>query len=260
MKKVLTILLLFMFFGCSQKSVDSSTPQTNLQSSSPIQTTKVIKEKPLEKLKNPSGQIKMPKVKQFDIQDLRRNSNQTDESGWNVPPFDDAEVGLDLYQEPKVGEKVTIVPLKVNIEPFQLSIIKFEKHENDGCDNTMIKRDFFWNIDLEKIINKEILDIKPVKGNNQELPFEVFTIYPAVEFAKNIPSEKLSQQMVPKGITISTIEAAIDLNNDNTPDLIYVEYCCGDKTKRADNCDYNCIEWYKKINGVWKLVDDANPC
>ena len=177
-----------------------------------------------------------------------------------MPPFETAEIGIGLYQKPKAGEKVTIVPLQVNLEPFQLSILKSDKQKNEGCDTGGIERKFFWNVELEKIINKEILEIKPIKYDNQELPFEVFIIYPAVEFAKNLPSEELKQEMIPKGVTISTVEAAIDLDNDKKPDLLYIEFCCGDKSKRADNCDYNCLEWFKKFNGIWKKVDSANPC
>ena len=260
MKLLICFLLVFLATSCAKESKVVIEPKTNTVTNLNIQKESHSEQKPLEKLANPSKQIKIPDVKDFDIQYLRRNSNQKDVSGWNLPPFENAEIGMGLSQEPKVGEKVTIVPLKVNIEPFQLLILNFDKQKNDGCDTGGVTRKFFWNVELEKITNKEILEIKPVKGDNQELPFEVFMINPAVEHAKNLPLEEISLQMIPKGVTVKTIEAAIDLNNDKTPDLLYVEFCCKNRNESLDNCDYNCIEWYKKIKGKWKLVDSANPC
>ena len=73
--------MFFLLAACAQKSVVTVEPQVNTQNNSINQTAKVIEEKPLEKLKPPSKQIKMPEVKQFDIHDLRRNSNKKDENG-----------------------------------------------------------------------------------------------------------------------------------------------------------------------------------
>jgi hypothetical protein len=260
MKLLFCIISILLSVACSPKPAKVLENKSNLQNQSVNQPTKPIEEKSLEKLEEISGKLNMPDVINFDVQNLFRNSSQKDESGRNKPPFVDAEVNFSLDQEPNIADKVTIVPLNVDIEPFQLSILKFEKVENAGCDNTKIKRDFIWNVELEKINNKEILEINPIKNNHPKFPFEVFLIYPAVKFAKNLPSEELKPEMLPKGVTNFTVKAAIDLTNDNNPDLLYVEFCCKDKNESLDNCDYNCIQWYKKVNGIWKLFDDAIPC
>lgn len=259
MKALIGIISLLIITGCSSTTTTrKSSSNSHVQSVN--QSADITVEKPLKTLEGISGKLVMPDVKNFDVRDLRRISSNTDISGLNVPPFVNAEIGIYLDQEPKIGERVTIVPLKVDIEPFQLSILHFEKQKNASCDNTKIKRDFYWSIDLERIASKEILEIKPITDNNQEFPFEVFTIYPAVTFARNMPPEELKSDMLPKGVTIFTIKGAIDLTSDKTPDLLYLEFCCKNKNESLQNCDYNCIEWYKKINGAWKLVDDAIPC
>lgn len=261
MKILIFILSINLLISCSQKSISTET-SIREENNSVNKVEKIKEEKPLEKLNNSAKQIKMANVKDFGIFKLKRNSNNKDESGWKLPPFESAEVEISLNHEPKTGEKITIIPLKVNLEPFQLSVTKATKIKNEVCDVEGFEREFFWNTELEKITNKEILEIKPVKYDNQELPFEVFGIYPAVEFVRNLSPKELKQEMLPKGVSVQTIEAAIDLDNDGKPDLLEVIFCCSDKHKSPseDGDCYICQKSFKKINGVWKLVDAANPC
>ncbi len=69
--------------------------------------------------------------------------------------------------------------------------------------------------------------------------------------------------MLPKGISLSTVTAAIDLTNDLQPDLLVVRYCCNDATRPADDPDYDCYHCgkaFRKSKTGWKLVDTSAPC
>ena len=260
MKAFILVASLFLLIGCSPKSATTVQPQTESQNNTTQPPVKAIEEKPLEKLKPPSKQIKVPDVKDFGVFNLKRNSKNKDEDGLDIPPFDDAEVLIGLYLEPQIGEKVTIIPLKVNFEPFQLSITKVGEKKEVPCSTE--KKKFYWDLELEKITDKAILEIKPVENDNQEMPFEVFGIYPAVEFARNIPQSELSLDMLPKGVAIQTIDGAVDLDNDGKPDLLEIAFCCekpSESWSENNDCDI-CQKSFKKSNGVWKLIDSAAPC
>ena len=66
--------------------------------------------------------------------------------------------------------------------------------------------------------------------------------------------------MLPKGVALNTVKGAIDLTNDGIPDVLIVEYCCGNPNKAAEECDNTCGKTFKKIRNIWKLIDTAAPC
>lgn len=245
--------------SCSTKQTALSQPQSSIQNNSTNQNKKASEEKPLEKLATSTHKTKLPTVKDFGVTHLRRISNNKDEGGLLLPPFGHAEIDTAHFVEVEAGEKYTIVPLNVNIKPFQLPIIKATKTTNGGCDEK--EPDFLWVVEFERITNKEILEIAGVGHSTPEYPFDVFLIYPAVKFAKNILQSELEAGMLPKDISVNTVEAAIDLDNDKKPDLIEVRYCCSDKfiSPKENDC-YTCLKLFKKVKGIWKLVDEAMPC
>ncbi len=260
MKIFIFIISFSLFISCFQQSAVTSQIQTSVQNNSTNQIEKPKEEKPLEKLSAPKQKIKLPNVKYFGITDLRRISENKDKGGLLFPPYDYAEIRNADFVKAKVGEKYTIISLDVNINPFQLPIVKVTKTENGGCDET--EPNFLWVIEFERITNREILEISPVNNSTPEFPFDVFLIYPAVEFAKNISHSKLTAEMLPKNLTIKTIRAAIDLDNDKRPDLLEILFCCRDESsspKENGDC-LMCLKLFKRINGKWKLVDEASPC
>lgn len=247
--KILTFLLSICFLiSCSQQSRNSTDKQENTQNDLAVKTEKTVQEKPLERLpKSSEKKIELPDVKDFATVDVFRKSNY------------EAEIGIWLDNEPKIGDKVTVIPLQVKLEPFQLAIVKTEKKE-EPC--TGEKKEFYWNTELEKVTDKEILDISPIKDRADEFPFDVAIIYPSVEFVSNIESSKLSKAMIPNGVSINTVKAAIDLDNDGKPDLIEAVYCCSNPTEtfNAENDCYTCQKTFKKINNNWKQINFEQPC
>jgi hypothetical protein len=242
--------------SCSQQTQVQSQPEIQNNSVEAIETPN--KNKTLEKLSKPSGNIGLPEIKKIGDYGLTRNSETKDEKGWMLPPYKYAEIKMGFENEPQVGEKVTVVPLQTKIEPFQLQILKVTKTKNSGCAEN--KKEFFWAVEFERIIDKEILEVKPVNNYKNQMPFSVFVIYPSVEFARSLNKTKITKEMIPKDVVMSTIEAAIDLDNDSRPDLLSALFCCGDKLSIYEKCPYLCNKYYKKIAGEWQLFDYDSDC
>ncbi len=261
--KIFTLILsVCLIISCSQKPIATNQPQTNIQTDSTSQSEKTAEAKTLEKLSSPTGKRKLPVVKDFSVFYLYRSSDNEGSGGFPIAPFKSAIIEMVTYSEAKAGEKVTMIPLEVEIEPFQLAISKVTKKRYNGCDEP--KKDFYFDIELEEITDKIVLEIEPVDNQADGRAFGVFSIYPAVDFARNILPPALKQEMLPKGVAIQTVEAAIDLDNDGKPDLLALSFCCADENKPVNsedsNCYYSCEKIFRKINQNWKLIRSENPC
>lgn len=188
-----------------------------------------------------------------------RTSDNKDKDGRFVPPWKDVVVTniSGFKKKPVVGEKVTVVPLDVDIAPLDLKIIKIK--ERKDCDEAGGSR--WWEVELEPVKEKRFFEIAPAPNRAEEYPFDVCAIYPSVKSASQVPRDMLRKNMLPKGITLETVKGAVDLTNDGIPDLLLVEYCCLHPKKPAgEGCDYTCGKTYKKIRNVWKIVDTSTPC
>jgi hypothetical protein len=201
--------------------------------------------------------VPMPQVQTVGEGVVWRISDTKGESGNFLPPWKEIQItnisGFD--KKPVVGEKVTVIPLDVDIPPFELSIVKAEMRQ--GCSEQSAAS---WEVDLEPIKQKIFFDMAPGPNRAEEYPFDVSVIYPAVRFANHLKRESLSRNLLPKAITMKTVKAAIDLTNDGKPDVVVVAYCCGDPRKSAEDCDYSCSKTFKKIRNTWKLINTSSPC
>ena len=253
--KINLILVSFCFLvSCSHVQIQNHTiVQDNL-----IEDIEEPIDKPLEKLSKPLKKIRLSELRKIGEFALVRKSETKDENGWMIPPYKNAEIKVGFEDEPQIGEKVTVVPLRVEIEPFQLKISKSSKTENTGCLEDK-EKEFFWAIDLETITDKEILEVKPVKGYRDAMPFGVFVIYPSVEFARSLDKSFISRAILPRHVSLKRVESAIDLDNDDEPDLLSVNFCCGEPEKEsAEKCPYLCKKYYRKTHGLWKIFDIAD--
>lgn len=214
MRLLIFVFSIFLFFACSEKSSELVETEANIQENRVAQNKQPIIKKSLEKAPNVAKELKLPKVKDFGITDLRRISENTAEGGLLLPPYDDAaKINHANFVEAKVGEKYTIVPLNINIAPFQFPVTKVTKTQNTGCDQAEPK--FLRAIEFEPITDREILEIAPVENSTSEYLFHVFFNYPAVEYAGNMSHSEHTAGLLSKGVTIKTIKAAIDLDNDS---------------------------------------------
>lgn len=251
--KILLIIFSFCFLvACSQQA--KITSQVEIQSNPVEAIEKLDKNKTLEKLSKPSRNIGLPEIKKIGEYGLTRNSETKDEKSWMLPPYKYAEIKMGFEYELQIGEKVTVVPLQTKIEPFQLQISKVTKTKNSGCAEN--KKDFFWAIEFERIIDKEILEVEPVNNYKNQMPFSVFVIYPSVEFVKSLDKSSISKTILPKNVSLKRVQSAIDLDNDSKPDLLSISFCCGESEKESiEKCPYLCQKYYRKTGGVWELFD-----
>jgi len=203
----------------------------------------------------------MPEVKAFAVVSIWRASPKPDQRGPNLPPTREVKTeNVRFDKEPVIGEKVTVIPLGVNLAPIELKITK-AKNARDACDEKEAKT--YWDIELEAIDRKEFFDAAPLSNRSLEFPFDVCIVYPSVGFVRALGKDQIANEMLPKDVSLSTVTAAIDLTNDLQPDLLIIKYCCDDATKSPDdpaNDCYHCGKAFKKSPAAWKLVDASSPC
>lgn len=199
----------------------------------------------------------LPDVQSIVQVDVWRESDRKDSDGFALPPWSAVNlnhVGFD--KKPAVGERVTVVPLGVDIGPISLKILKVTERE-DPCNESLPR---YWEVELEKITRREFFEAKATRNRREDVPFDVCIIYPSVTFARQLKKERLTRGMIPRGVTPGTVTAAIDLTNDNKPDVLIAYYCCDDSRKPPEACDYTCGKIFKKVNRGWKLVEKLAPC
>lgn len=204
-----------------------------------------------------SRQYPLPDVQNVTQATVFRSSDNKDKDGDDLPPWKKVEIDVRLDQRPKVGEKITIVPLDVDIAPSDLRILKVTQ-ENKSCDEKILVP--WWALGLEPITGGPFFEVTAPADRREETPFDVCVIHPAVEFARQLRREQLTKEMLPEGIHPDTVTAAIDLTNDQRPDLLVAAYCCKDTARPARECDYTCGKEFKRTASGWKLMDEHGPC
>jgi hypothetical protein len=163
---------------------------------------------------------------------------------------------FDFKKRPITGGAVTVIPLGFDISPLTLRIVKAKKTK-DPCDEHLPPQ---WEIALEPIRQQEFFEVSPPSDRSAEFPFDVVVLYPAVKAARLLKNDQLDLKTLPRGVVLKIVKAAIDLDEDNQPDVVLTEYCCLDQTQPLNECEYHCGKTYKKVRNIWKLVDSSSPC
>lgn len=202
--------------------------------------------------------VPMPGIQTIGKGAVWRVSDNKDQHGDALPPWKEVTVKniFGFKQRPVIGRRVTIIPLDVNIPARELAIRKIKKGASCGESD----RRTWWEVELEPIKESEYFDLAPNPNRRAEVPFDVAVIYPAVKSARQLLRKDLTQKMLPGGISLETVKAALDLTNDRIPDVLIVEYCCRDAGKAPGECDYECGKTFRKVRNSWKLVDTSSPC
>ena len=166
----------------------------------------------------------------------------------NISPF---------KKRPVIGDAVSVVTLDSDIPTLSVRILRAKKQTEDPCTERPVN---WWEIELEPLKERNFFEVTAPAERSAEYPFDVVIIYPAVKFARQVGKDQLKLGMLPKGVFVDTVKAAIDLNDDGAPDLVVLEYCCSDRKKPPEACEYTCGKTFKKVRNTWKLIDTFAPC
>lgn len=257
--KITFVFLLLLVFSCSKNQINTSDISPSNQNFSLINNEELTNQ--FKTVSLIESKVGISEIKDVGQSSLIRNSEFKDKDGWAIPPYNFAYLNFRLNNELYAGDKMTIVPLEVNIESFQIEISKITK-KDVVCPNGKASKTF-WFIESEKVTDKRILEIQPLENHNPNNPFGVFVIYPAVEYAKSIDKYELTKINLPKNVSLNRVESAIDIDKDSKPDLLSVTFCCGELNKESSkNCPYLCYKYYKKINDNWIIlsIDGSEKC
>ncbi len=234
MKKVVLLLLMsiLVISGCGDKKDNGTVTQYQ---------SKVEEKTDTYKAKGTNDIIDISHTS------IYRISDKKDKDGRDEPPYIEAGVMFTMDKKPEAGALVTIVPIAVNIPAFSAPIQKIEEGSEEVSENSTLT---WFNIEVGNIDNKEILSCSPLAGRAGEYPFDVSCIYPALEYARNLDIKNIKTGELLPYEAKGNIICAIDVNMDNSPDLLITE---------EKDSDYTISCYYIKRNGEWKVFKEKNP-
>lgn len=148
-----------------------------------------------------------------------------------------------FWTKPRPGRTVTILPVNADLPvihaPFSLG--------EGGAGNVAIA-------------DPRYLSFPAGPHRLAESPFDVVVLYPQNESARPVPTKSLTAAMLPLGVAVTTIIAAVDLDGDKLPDLLASEYCCqATPPLPGAGCDLACRNYYQKKSGKWIRLRHARP-
>ena len=160
---------------------------------------------------------------------------------------------------PKPNTPVTLLALSSALPPLQLRIANVKETEN-LCSDALPHQ---FEIELEPITRAEYVDAVfavPGRIEGQYTPFMVCVLYPANPQARALNRGLLNAADLPKGTLLANVILALDLDGDQTPDLVATEYCCDRPKAVREHCDLTCGKTYLRVAGEWKQIDATTPC
>jgi hypothetical protein len=154
----------------------------------------------------------------------------------------------------KVGEPVTVIPLRAGLPPVELKVTLVEEQEATDLKQAT------WLVEAETTAD-EILALKPDPGRSEEHPLEAVVVYPAQKRAHLLAAKDVGQDL-PKerGCSSRTLFGAVDLDDDAHADAEIFRFCCERpkatwKSSAPTPCNSNCEAVYARSGaGPWKVV------
>lgn len=253
MKKIFIYLTIAVFLAaCSTVDAPPDISENAREIATPPDAVNAVSFAPMPAKKTtPKTKTPVPTVSDFAVETFFRHSEKKDEKMNMLPPFQYGEVSF-FVQSAKIkpGDAATAVPVQIEGENITLKVKKIERVPFLNCDTEKTGSE----VEFEKIIDRRLLEIKPISERSEEQPFDFLVIYPAVKNAKKLKQTELTKRMLPESVEVEQVAVAIDLNDDGDPDLLISNYCCYDSSQ----CD--CTNRYQKINSKWKYLGGSEPC
>ncbi|MEE8526523.1 MAG: hypothetical protein V3T72_21520, partial [Thermoanaerobaculia bacterium] len=102
-----------------------------------------------------------------------------------------------------------------------------------------------WFVELEEASHTSLKDLQAVDpGRRPEYPRDAVVIWPVPAGA--VALVDAANQELPPGVRAPVVRTAVDLTADGSADLLVVEFCCGDRSRRNE-CDYHCGETWQRL-------------
>ncbi len=252
MKSCLVFLYVALYLGfcpSEKNQADNSAPAQSISNISTVEK-KADPEPQPTKMISPKN-LPVPKVITFSMQTFFRHSPTQNPLRQMTPPFAYGEITFFVEStKVKKGDSATAIWLSNDEENLSLKIRSATKIPYLNC----TRKETGSDVEFDKITDRKLLEMKAVEGRSEDQPFEFFVIYPAVKKARRLNKTELTKEMLPESVAVTDVFAAVDLNEDGTPDLLISNYCCYDSSQ----CD--CTSNYQKINSKWKYLGGSEPC
>lgn len=207
------------------------------------------------------GPLRLPRVELVSEGSVYRAQKGTEPEGGADSPWLEGRLeqvfGLEAGTvQPIVGKRVTVVPLDATLGGRNIDLVivgitlDFVSDEN----YSMMMGLVYPEVRFAPIKDKQFLSSLDPNAEHSD----VCVIYPAVPFARRIPIERVKREWLPRGYSLKTVRAAIDVTADRVPDVWIFDFCAdGGKLNHTkpstDNCDRQGGERrFRQVNG-WKV-------
>lgn len=255
-KALMLIIIVLVFSGCS------STTDVNVTASGETNTNSINERAVSTEVSGPTGTEKSNTDKvdekvlnsaagnheliDITISSILRISDKKDKNGNFLPTYTEASVICSLDKKPEKESLITLLPIGVDINSFNVPISRIEENSEEINENSKIT---WFNVYIDGIKHDNVLKLQPSQEDRlNEIPFDVCCIYPAMENVRVMDINKTDIGNFPKQ-DIKNILCIIDTNSDDNPDIIIVE----------EKTDYTIKKYYTKVNKSWKLFKQENP-
>lgn len=142
--------------------------------------------------------------------------------------------------EPTVGTRTLVLPYPVG-KSVELAVEAAEQDEESP--------DPVWHVRLEDGQETSLATLEAPPERRPEAPSRAVVLWPAPEAGAALVAEPAAGDL-PSEVGLETVQAAIDLDGDARPDVLVVEFCCGDRTT-VEACEYHCGEYWQRLSSGW---------
>ena len=164
---------------------------------------------------------------------------------------------LGLEKEAGEVERVSVSPVFFEVEPSVGShalVLPYPEGEGVGLAVESADRDEdsaepLWHVRLEDGRRTSLARLKAPPGRRPEAPGNAVVLWPAPKAPAILRTPE--EDDLPPDVALETVKAAVDLDGDARPDVLVVEYCCGNR-RSSQACEYHCGETWQRVGEVWR--------
>jgi len=107
-----------------------------------------------------------------------------------------------------------------------------------------------WQVRLADGRQTSLVTLEAPPERRPEAPSRAIVLWPSPGAGATRVTELADDDLPPK-VARETVKAAVDLDGDARPDVLVVEFCCGDRNS-VEACEYHCGEnWQRLQSGEW---------